>query len=554
MNKRPLVMLACWMLVSFGSLQGCQSEDVSSSSNTSDSVDSSSDNSSVWDIDTGAYSTDSIDGLSYQVINIYLDSLDIDNKSTLLDLTTSEGISSFSFDGATVITVSEDDYGITIDSSLTDDQLGDGILVEYAIYTGSDFTKTLTIYSEGDFKLSLNGVTISSTDGPAINIQSSQRAFIELVDGTQNFLSDTSTWSDRYLTDGSDMDLKATFFSEGQLIFSGAGSLDVTAAKKHAICSDDYVRITDGTLYLTAEKKDGIRANDAFILDDGELTITTALGKGIKVEGKEDDTDPIGFIAINNGTLTIESYDKAITASWEGDEDGDTTTTDDDPDPRVTVNGGTITIVTTGTPSDDLSPEGIEAKSILTINGGSISVQTTDDALNAGNSIVINDGYLYAVSSDNDAIDSNGTLAINGGVIVAGGATSPEGAFDSDNNTFAITGGIFVGYGGSSSSPTASATTQNTLSLSRISSGLLAITDSSGNPVFAFTMPESATAVLLGTPNLETGKTYSLYNGGSIGSYSDLYNGLYIDPDSYTLGSRVSNFSISSTVTTVRDR
>ena len=564
MNKKLFVILSCWMLVSLGSLQGCQVEDVassnSSSTDTSDSEDSSSgtsdsvtSSSGAWNISTGAYSADSSDGLSYEVINIYLDSLDVENESSLLELTTSDDVNSFSYDGTEVITISEDDYGITIDSSLEDDALGDDVLVEYALYTGSDFTQTLTIYSEGDFKLSLNGITINSTDGPAINIQSGQRAFVELVDGTQNFLSDTTTWSDRYLDDGSDMDLKATFFSEGQLIFSGAGSLEITAAKKHAICSDDYVRITDGTLDLTAEKKDGIRTNDAFILDDGDLTIETAEGKGIKVEGKEDDTDPIGFIAINDGTLTIESNDKAITAAWESDEDGDTTTTDDDPDPRVTVNGGDINIVTTGTPSDDLSPEGIESKSILTINGGTIDVQTTDDALNAGSSIVINDGYLYAISSDNDAVDSNGTLTINGGVIVAGGATSPEGAFDSDNNTFAITGGLFVGFGGSNSSPTTSATTQNTLSLSSIDSGLLAITDSSGDPVFAFSMPESATSVLLGAPELETGETYSLYLGGSISSYSELYNGLYIDPENYSKGSSVSEFTISSTVTTVGD-
>ncbi len=40
MNKRRLVTIACWLLVSLGGLQGCKSDDVSD--NNSDSNDDSS--------------------------------------------------------------------------------------------------------------------------------------------------------------------------------------------------------------------------------------------------------------------------------------------------------------------------------------------------------------------------------------------------------------------------------------------------------------------------------------------------------------------------------
>ena len=521
-----------------------------SSDSSSSSTDSSDDvYSGSWNLSTGENSTDDIDGLTFKTINIYLsssDSLSVESESTDLVVgTASDDVTPVTMDGTTVITISEESYGITIDSSLDDDTL-----IEYALY--DEYDQTVTIFSDSDFKLSLNSITINSGDGPAINIQSDQRAFVELPDDSENTLTDSTTWTDRYLDGGDEMDLKATLFSEGPLIFSGDGSLSITAAKKHAICSDDHVRITEGTFSLTANKKDGIRANDAFILDDGDVSIATSKGKGIKVEGKEDDTAPIGFIAINDGTLNIDSYDKAITAAWEGDEDGDTETSDDDPDPRVTINGGTITITTTETPTDDLSPEGIEAKSVLTINGGTLNIQTTDDALNAGTSLIINDGYIYAVASDNDAIDSNGTLTINGGIIVANGAGNAEGGLDCDENTFTITGGTFIGFGGRNSSPTSSVTTQNTVSLSSITSGLLVIKDSSGNVAFAYTMPESASDVLLSSADLETDTTYTVYKGGSIGSYSELFHGLYLDPNSYTSGSSTgSSFTISSTVTTV---
>jgi hypothetical protein len=354
------------------------------------------------------------------------------------------------------------------------------------------------------------------------------------------------------------MDLKGTVFSEGAVIISGSGSLDITANTKHALASDAHVRLRDGVVALSAYQKDGIRCNDAFIMDGGELGISTSDGKGIKVKGKEDDETPIGFIAINDGYIDITSYDKAITAAWESDEDGDTDTLDDDPDPRVTINGGIIRITTTGTPyedrdtsdgNDSLSPEGIEAKSVLTINAGEIQVTATDDGLNAGGDIEINGGYIYAVSSDNDAIDGNSDLYINGGVIVAHGTGAPEGGVDNDQNTFSVNGGIFVALGGSNSTPTESASTQNTVSLGSVNEGLLTVKDSTGNVAFAYAMPETASAVLVSSPDFETGVSYTLYQGGSIGGYSEIFNGLYLDPVSHSNGTEGSSFTITSTLT-----
>jgi hypothetical protein len=339
------------------------------------------------------------------------------------------------------------------------------------------------------------------------------------------------------------------------LIIRGSGSLDVTANTKHAIASDDHVRLREGGVVLNAYEKDGVRVNDAFVMDGGSLTISSSVGRGIKVEGKEDDETPLGFIAINDGDLNINTYDKAITAAWESDEDGDTATLEDDPDPRVTINGGTIRITTTGpaenkwdTTDGDPVPEGIESKSDMVINAGELHIETTDDSLNGINSITINGGYLSITSSDKDAIDANGPLTINGGVIIAGGAGAPEGGMDNDQNTFAVTGGTFVAFGGNNSTPTASATTQNTVVLGSINSGLLTVKDSSGNIAIAYEMPETA-SVLVTSPDFQTGVSYSIYNGGQIGSYSENFNGLYLDPASHTNGTETDSFTINSTVT-----
>ncbi|MFT4174029.1 MAG: carbohydrate-binding domain-containing protein [Rhodocyclaceae bacterium] len=526
------------------------SSSAASSSGTQSSASSSTQSSAAtgaagaWDLATGAHDADTTTA-NFVSVAIALDSLTVTSGSNAWAVASTSTGTVVTQDGSTVLTVAQDNHGLTITATTP-------AATPVALSLSGTYGKTITVYSDRDFKLDLAGVTLASTDGPALNIQSKQRAFVTLS-GT-NTLSDTTTWTARTLADGSSMDLKATFFSEGPLIFSGSGTLGIAAASKHALCSDAHVRLRSGTLSLNAAKKDGLRANDAFIMDGGALTITTAAGKGIKVEGKEDDSTPLGFIAINAGSLNITSYDKAITASWEA-EDGDTTTVADDPDPRVTINGGTITVTTTGTPfetsTDSLSPEGIEAKSVLTINGGTLTLNTTDDGLNAGTHIAINGGRLYVKSSLNDAVDSNGTLTITGGLLVAQGAGAPEGALDADNNTFTVTGGTFVGIGGRNSSVTRAASTQNTVSLSNQAAGLLVIRDASSNVAFAYTLPNSAAAVLLSSPALLTGSRYTVYRGGTLASYSELFNGLYVDGANYTPGTAGSSFTLSSTVTSL---
>ena len=58
-----------------------------------------------------------------------------------------------------------------------------------------------------------------------------------LADGTTNTLTDGTKYTDA--TD--DEDMKAAFFSEGKMLFSGAGTLSVYANCKAGIRSDDYV-------------------------------------------------------------------------------------------------------------------------------------------------------------------------------------------------------------------------------------------------------------------------------------------------------------------------
>ncbi len=450
------------------------------------------------------------------------------------------------------ISVYLNEYGIVIESDTT----------ENIIYSLSGtLSGSVTVSSpDADFQILLSNASISSSDSAALLLPSASRAFIVSAEDTENSLSDQSSRAE------SAEDYEAALFSGGALIFGGSGSISVSGNYKHGIYAQEHIRVSSGELNVDVSARDAVRCINGFIFDDGSLTINATgtkedkESKGIKVDGTDENGGSgKGYVVINGGTINITSVSKGITASWDIDEDYTTATTDDDPNPTVTINSGIIDITTTGTPYENevegisCSPEGIEGKSRVVINSGYITISTADDAINAGTSIIINGGCIFAVSTANDSIDSNGTLTINGGYIVAAGAAAPEGAFDCDWNTFSITGGTLIGIGGSTSTPTASACTQNVLVVNSSDSkgdDILAVVDPEGNTAFAAVLPASGSTAVISSPLIQTGTEYSLYSGGSASSGA-IFEGLLLDGIEYSGGETSATFTVSSSVTSV---
>ena len=336
------------------------------------------------------------------------------------------------------VTVSEDKGYVTVNSTVKD--------ITYIL--SGEGQGQLTIYGTNRHQLILNNLTLTCSDGPAINNQCKKSCFV-VLEGT-NSLTDGSSYA------SSDEDRKAAFFSEGQMIFSGGGSLTVNGNYKHAIASDDYIQFaaSTGVLTLTAEN-DGIHANDGIYFDGGGFNITAGndgvqcdsiivVNKGVLfiIATDKGIVDSLG-ITINGGTIRVSSAYKCIKTKAD-----------------LVINGGDIEVACTGAASSggggpwggssSSSPEAIEAKGTITVNGGTVFAQSADDAINSGGDMTINDGYVCAYSTGNDGLDANGNLYIKGGLVYAIGASSPEVAIDANTEKgkkLYITGGTIIAIG-----------------------------------------------------------------------------------------------------------
>ncbi len=335
-----------------------------------------------------------------------------------------------------------------------------------------------------DVDLILNSITITSDSHPG---------FLKLNTGNE-------LWGNTYLvqlvgtssiTGAASEDSKKALSAEPNLSFTGDGALNITARYKTGIGCDDVLTVYSGSISITVdrsaaaktsgyeEKGFGIKAVNGFVMKGGSVSIsandsiTNYESRGIKVDGSDETACNTGkgYIHILDGSLTISADAKALTAGWEADEDATTSTTSDDPHPDIEISGGKLMLTTTGTPressTNSLSPEGIEGKRHVTISGGEIIVNSTDDAIQAGDTLTIGGGRIFARATSNDAIDSNGSILITGGQTIAFGASQPEAGLDADNNSNVnYTGGTLIAIGGDNNAPQGSATTGSFVSTS----------------------------------------------------------------------------------------
>ena len=282
---------------------------------------------------------------------------------------------------------------------------------------GATTNGSFKLYSEYKTLVTLDGADITNPTGAAVNIQSGKTIMVELADGSVNKFTDGTTYT---MTAGEDQ--KGAFFSEGQLVFSGTGSLEVKSVGGHGIVSDDYIRMRSGNITISSVR-DGINTNDCFIMSGGMVTVD-ARQDGLDV-GK-------GYIEINAGKLIVNSVDEGITASYEGDEFGIV-----DPliTPYIAIKGGLIKVATTGDKG-----HAFRAMSTITMSGGIVQATTKG----AGSKALMSEGDMSLTGGKVTAF-TEGDALYEDADLSSSAAIRSKGAFKVQDMTIGVKS---IGAGG----------------------------------------------------------------------------------------------------------
>ena len=320
------------------------------------------------------------------------------------------------FDGACTVTLGEE-ISVSGDGAWYED--GVLFLTEGGVYniSGVITDGCICIDTDENVKLVLNGVSVTNSSGAAIYCRSAKNLCIELAEGTENTLTDGSS----YISNGADGSTEedapnAALYSKCDMIICGKGSLTVNGNYKGGIrCSDDLT-IESGSITVTAENN-GIRGSDSVVIEGGSITVNA--GKdGIKSTNDTDEDK--GYVLISGGTVTVNAGEDGIQAEQD-----------------LSVTGGTVSVTTTGevasggndwgfgrndpwnnsSSDDDTTSKGIKSGGAMIVCGGEITVSSTDHCIHSAGTLNISNGVITLTSSSGKGISSHGDLQIDGGRI-----------------------------------------------------------------------------------------------------------------------------------------
>ena len=468
----------------------------------------------------------------------------------------------YAADGATVeggnaqTTVTVKNNDVTLTYSGTEE-------MTYAL-SGSASDGFFKLYSSCKQNLVLDGLTLTNPAGAAINIQSPKKVTVT-VSGT-NRLADGTSYTDA----GSSEDMKAAFFSEGQLVFKGDGTLTVTATGKSGIVSDDYFKLNGPSLTVSSTAGNGIKGKDSLVVLSGTLNVSAsaAMKKALSSDGPVRIAGGTTVLTVSGGTA-LDSDDKqykgsaGIKADGTFRMQGGTLTVKNtgqggkgiSGDGQAIFSGGTVEVNVSGSnygsssggwgrpgggnsSSSSVSAkgikfdgaivfsgskvlvnanahEGIESKSTITVEDGEIySYSKSDDAITSAGDFTISGGRVCGFSAGNDGLDANGNFYIKGGLVYAIGTSSPELGIDANTEggkKLYVSGGTVVAIGGLESGASLTQSCYSVSSWTR--SAWYGLYDSTGGLVFAFKSPTTGGTPLVVShatkPTLKSGITVS---------------------------------------------
>lgn len=272
------------------------------------------------------------------------------------------------------VSVTTSDADVVLTSSASSDPEIDYVL------SGSSSDGSFTMNGSYKCTVTLNGLTLTSQKGAAVDIENGKRIAIVLPEGTKNVLADAATGAQ-----------DACLFVKGHPEFEGSGSLTLTGNAKHAMKSNEYTLIkrTVGTIEVLSAKSDGLHCGQYFKMNGGQLKVRSTVGDCVQAEVTNDNTDELnGQLMIHGGTLDLE------------------------------------------VPGEDV--KGLKSDSLMTITGGNIQIKASGNGskgISSGTDLIIN-------STDSSPVI---TIAATGGKWI-----DPAGIDDSRCMGMKVAGNLWI--------------------------------------------------------------------------------------------------------------
>ncbi len=390
---------------------------------------------------------------------------------------------------------------------------GSGSLNITANYNEAITTKNDLRISDGQYNITAVGNGIKGKESVVI-----RNADINITSGEDGIKSSEAEKTDK-----------------GFIVFE-SGNYNIKAMQD-AVQSENFLIINDGDFNIKTQGSSE-NSNDNSTENSSDISAQNNSGFNVRqgaMEGNPNKTEDSekGFkssktITVNNCNITADCMDDCIHASGNVEINNGTflLNTKDDAvhsDGNIIVNGGNIDI--------ENSYEGIEGV-VIDINGGDIKIKSDDDGFNASDGsgggvmtaspscqLNFNGGSVY-VDAEGDGLDSNGTININDGTIIVDGPVNDgNGALDSGADIL-VNGGILVAAGSSGMAETPSESSeQNSIaaafSQDKSAATLIYIIDENDKVIAAYKPSKVFSSIIISSPQIEKGKEYKVYSGGS---------------------------------------
>ncbi len=293
--------------------------------------------------------------------------------------------------------------------------------------------------------LYLDGLDLKSPNDAAIYVQSADKVFLMLTDGSENYLEDASGRTIVWNYTNEDGEAKSdtaggVIYAKKDVTIKGNGALTVTSAcADTSVCGNGIhttkdLKIKDSPTITVAAKKNAVKGKRSVEIEGGAFKLTSSYGDGIKSD--EEDAEKLaagkGFVKILGGTFVITAADDGIQASnyvlvadslgtpnftiTAGSGVANTSNSDAGGGGQRPGQGGWGWNSSSSSSDDDGSLKGIKADSSVNIYAGTFVIKAEGDAVHSNHVVNIKGGY-FEVSGRN-GIHADDTINVNKGTFI----------------------------------------------------------------------------------------------------------------------------------------